>query len=402
MKPRVLIVTKFYYRRGGDCVCALNLERLLQERGHEVAVFAMQYPGNNPSEWSRYWPAEVEFGGTVRDKISAVRRVMGWGDIRASFARILREFKPDVVHLHNIHSYLSPVVGQMARHAGARVVWTLHDYKLICPSYSCLRDGHTCEECFTDKKRVLATRCMKGSLAASAIAYAEALRWNRSRLQAFTHRFICPSQFMAGKMEQAGFDREKLITLCNFMEPEAAERFMCISARGISTSRQPYYCYIGRLSPEKGVETLLNAAAGLPFELRVAGGGPLADELREKYGHCRNIRFLGSLDSKGVVDLLSKARASVLPSEWYENNPLGIIESLCAGTPVVGAEIGGIPELINSDTGVTFPSRDVAALREAILKVWHGGYDHDAIARDSIVRFSSTAYYNRLLDIYTS
>ena len=401
MKPRVLIVNKFYYRRGGDCVCALNLERLLRERGHEVAVFSMDHPENLPSEWSRYWASGVDFSGGAKEKVAAVRRILGQGDIRKSFGRILREFKPDVVHLHNIHSYLSPIVGRMARAAGARVVWTLHDYKLLCPAYACLRNGTVCEECFTDKKRVLATRCMKGSLAASALAYAEALKWNRKTLEKFTHKFICPSSFMARKMSQGGFSEGKLATLCNFIAPEAAEEFLRLSAQGHSGPREAYYCYIGRLSPEKGVGTLLEAAAELPFELRVAGGGPLADELRNRFSHCKNIKFLGHLGGDEIVELLSRARLSVMPSECYENNPLGVIESLCAGTPVVGAEIGGIPELIDNESGVTFPSGSVDELRQAILKAWNGGFDNNAIARQSLVRFSSTAYYTKLMEIYT-
>jgi len=401
MKPRVLLVNKFYYRRGGDCVCVLNLEHALRERGHDVAVFAMQYPENLTSEWNGYWPTQVEFTGDSWDKAAALKRTMGMGDIRKSFRRMLREFKPDVVHLHNIHSYLSPTVGSMAKDAGARVVWTLHDYKLLCPAYTCLRNGRACELCFNDKKQVLATRCMKGSLAASAVAYLEAMRWNRSRLESFTDRFICPSGFMASKMAQGGFDKKKLVTLCNFIAPEAAEKFMRLLANGYPEQREPYYCYIGRLSQEKGIGTLLEAAAELPFELRVAGDGPLNGEARSRFGHCRNIKFLGKLDGKGVADLLAGAKFSVLPSEWYENNPLSVIESLCAGTPVVGACIGGIPELIDPSCGLTFESGNAGGLRDAIFSAWNTRFDHDSIARHALNRFSSTAYYTQLMDIYT-
>lgn len=118
--------------------------------------------------------------------------------------------------------------------------------------------------------------------------------------------------------------------------------------------RGKYYCYVGRLSEEKGVETLLEAATMLQHELRIAGSGPLYGKLKAKYDSWPQITFLGQLDSDGVAKLLGEAACSVLPSEWYENNPLGIIESLCAGTPVVGAEIGGIPELIDDNNGLTF------------------------------------------------
>ena len=178
MAKRILIVNKFYYSRGGDCIYALNLERMLQQHGYEVAVFSMQYPENEDSRYGRYFAPQVDFAGGIGAKIAAVKRILGVGDVVARFKQLLSDFKPDVVHLNNIHSYLSPVVGEIAKKAGCRVVWTLHDYKLLCPSYACLRNGESCELCFTDKSSVLRTRCMKGSLAASAVAYVEAWYWN--------------------------------------------------------------------------------------------------------------------------------------------------------------------------------------------------------------------------------
>ncbi len=397
MKKKILIVSKFYYRRGGDCIYAMNLERLLLDQGHEVAVFAMQFPENEPSRWAEYWPAQVDFGGGLRGKIDAVRRTMGMGDVRDAFARLLADFRPDVVHLNNIHSYLSPVVASMARRAGVRVVWTLHDYKLLCPAYSCLRDGSPCEICFDSKLNVLKTRCMKGSLAASGVALLEAWKWNRRRLQRDTDIFICPSSFMAQKMRQGGFDESGLRHLCNFVAPEMIETYATTPA---TTAPADYYCYIGRLSSEKGVGTLLEAASRLPYRLKVTGDGPLAKELRDRYSGCRNIEFLGRVDASTVHDILSHARFSVMPSECYENNPLGVIESFCAGTPVVGARIGGIPELVTPQRGLTFASGDVNDLVRAISKAWDAPFDRHAIQRTALEEFSPEAYYAHLRSIY--
>lgn len=388
MKKRILIVTKFYYRRGGDCIYALNLERLLTENGHEVAVFAMKFPENEPSQWSEYWPEQIDFSAGPAGKVNAFKRMMGMGDVKAAFARMMRDFRPDVVHLNNIHSYLSPVVAGIARKAGARVVWTLHDYKLICPAYSCLRDGKPCEICFDNKRNVLKTRCMKGSLMASAMAFLEARRWNKGLLQRYTDTFICPSSFMADKMRQGGFNPQKLKHLCNFVAPEM------ISAN--ASSPADYYCYIGRLSEEKGIATLLEAASQLPYKLKIAGGGPMTDELKQKYAGKKNLEFLGQVDASKVRRILSEARFSVIPSECYENNPLSVIESFCAGTPVVGARIGGIPELISHDRGITFTSGDVSDLRRAISEAWQADFDRAAIQRQAHEEFSPDAYYRAL------
>lgn len=398
MKQRVLIVNKFYYRRGGDCVCTLNLEELLKRQGHETAVFAMKYPENLPNRWSEYWPEEVDFGGGAGAKVKALKRTLGMGDVKSKFQALLRDFRPDVVHLNNIHSYLSPVLATLARKAGAKVVWTLHDYKLLCPSYSCLDPrGKVCERCFTGKLPVLTQRCMKGSLAASAVAWIEAMWWHRGGVEKNVDMFVCPSEFMRRKMMQGGWNEKKLTTLCNFVAPEMIDTYRSIKADG---ERGEYYCYVGRLSKEKGVETLLATAAALPYKLKVAGGGPLAEELKVKYDGCGSIEFLGHLNGEEVRTLLSGARFSVMPSEWYENNPLGVIESLCAGTPVVGANIGGIPELVTDGRGETFESGNSRSLAEAIKRQWEAKPDHGVIQKEALGEYSPEAHYRRLMSIY--
>lgn len=160
---KILLANKFYYRRGGDCVHTLNLEQLLKAHGHEVAVFAMDYPENLETQWSKYFPSEVKFKlGT--GMIEALMRPFGTREVQRKFNALLDDFHPDVVHLNNIHSQLSPVIAEMAHERGIKVVWTLHDYKLLCPRYDCLRNGETvCESCFADKHKVLEYKCMKNS-----------------------------------------------------------------------------------------------------------------------------------------------------------------------------------------------------------------------------------------------
>lgn len=376
---------------------AINTAEMLRRAGHEVRVFAMDYPENRPLEGVALDLApEIDFGASGAGKLKAASRCFGAG-VGQSFSRVLREFKPDVVHLHNIHSYLSPRVGELAAKAGARVVWTMHDYKLICPSYSMLRNGRICEDCLSDKGAVLSRRCMKGSLAASVIARAEQIYWSRQRLESFTSAFICPSRFMADMMARGGFDPGKLVTLCN---TAGAEKMHLLSSLS-SAPRQDYWCYVGRLSPEKGVDTLLRAASRFGMELRVAGDGPLSAELRERYAGVPHIKFLGRIDPDAVARLLAGARFSAIPSEWYENNPLGVIESLVAGTPVLGAEIGGIPELIGEGDGLTYPSGDAESLLNALERMAASEWDHAAIAARAAVRFSPDAHLKSLIEIYS-
>lgn len=396
---RVLLVNKFYYPRGGDCIVVLNTQTMLRDNGVEAEVFAMEYPDNLAALYQDRFATEVKFSSGVGNRLQALKRTLGMGDVKHRFNAVLDDFKPDVVHLHNIHSYLSPVVGELAHKRGIRVVWTMHDYKLLCPRYDCLMDGKPCELCFTGSKlNVLTHRCMKDSLPASAVAWLEALKWNRRRLENNTDMFLCPSQFMADNMVSSGFDTRHVKVLNNFIDPIKLKLYQGIDE---GASRDDFYCYVGRLSHEKGIADLLAVASRLPYRLKVAGGGPLADILRSKYGACDNIEFLGMLDAQAVAQLLTHARLNVVPSQWYENNPLSVIESLCAGTPVAGAQIGGIPELINNDNGITFPPFDQAAMERAITMSMSREWDYDEIARLAKQRFSPENHLGILLkDVY--
>ena len=178
---KILLANKFYYRRGGDCIYTLNLELLLREYGHEVAIFSMDYPDNLETPWRKYFPSEVKFKPGL-GMLEAFLRPLGTNEVKRKFCALLDEFKPDVVHLNNIHTQLSPIIAELAHERGIKVVWTLHDLKLLCPRYDCLRNGKiACEECFMDKRKVLEYKCMKNSIVASFLAYKEAVSWNRER-----------------------------------------------------------------------------------------------------------------------------------------------------------------------------------------------------------------------------
>lgn len=389
---KIVLVNKFYYHRGGDCIYMLNLEQLLKDHGHEVAVFAMQHPENLDTQWNRYFPSEVKFKPGP-GMIEAFMRPFGTGEVKKKFTALLDDFQPDVVHLNNIHSQLSPIIAELAHQRGIRVVWTLHDYKLLCPRYDCLRNGEeVCEACFTDKHKVLEYKCMKNSKMASFLSYREAMKWTRERLEACTDMFIGPSQFMCDKMKQGGFDTKKQVVLCNFIDAAKCKR------EGYA-EREDYYCFIGRLSHEKGVKTLIEAANMLPdYKLVVIGGGPLENELKAQAG--KHIEFVGFKRWDEIKQLVGKARFAVIPSEWYENNPLSVIEAECLGTPVLGAAIGGIPKLISSESGMTFESRNVNDLKVKIEAMFTRPFDYAAIATVSQKRYDAEHYYNEIIKIY--
>lgn len=382
---KILLCNKFYYRRGGDCIVAMGQEELLKLHGHNVAVFSMDYPENAESLWKSYWPSKMS-------KLKAFTRPFGDREVKQKFSQLLDDFKPDVVHLHNIHTQLSPVIAKIAHERGFRLVWTLHDTKLVCPCYTCMRDGHWCEECFHDKKSVIKHKCMPGGYIGSAIGYLEAKKWNKEKLQEYTDLFLPPSQFMMDTVVRGGYDARKFRVLCNFIDVEKVKN-PCFK-------KKDYYVYLGRINEVKGIRTLCKAAEALPYKLIVVGGGELLAEMQEQY-KTSDIEFKGQMEWNDFRPIIEGAKFMVIPSEWSENNPLTVIESQSLGTPVLGARIGGIPELIEeSVTGMTFESGNVEDLKEKIELMWNASFNYKVIAENAVKWYSCEIYYEQLMKYY--
>lgn len=388
---KILLCNKFYYRRGGDCIYTMNLEQLLKSHGHEVAIFSQQYPLNETSPWSRYWPTEFKMKPSL-NMLDSLLRPFGLGSVQKCFKALLDDFQPDVVHLNNIHTQLSPILAEMAHERGIRVVWTIHDSKLVCPCYTCMRDGKWCEECFTDKRAVMRHKCMTGGTLGSYIGYLEAKKWTAERLQKCVDTFICPSKFLAETMIKGGFDKDKIQVLNNFIQEERINNPIF--------NKSDYYLYVGRVNQVKGLRTLCAAASQLPYKLIIVGDGDLKQELQEEYKTKDQIEWKGQLQWNEIRPLLEGARFLVLPSEWLENNPLSVIESLTLGTPVLGADIGGIPELINDNNGCIFSSGNQDHLKESIKAMWSNNFDYQRISDEAIQKFADFSYYKSILNLY--
>lgn len=392
---KILIVSKFLYARGGAETYAINLGEMLKMHNHEVRFFSMSYPENINVDENEYFAKEVSFfQPSLNAKLKAALRVFGIG-VRQNYEKLLNDFQPDIVHLNNIHSYLSPIVAELAHKKGIKVIWTVHDYKLICPAYSCLCHGEPCEACIENNKfSVISRKCMKDSLFASLLAWGEIMYWNKNRLSKWTDAFICPSNFMAQKMIKGGYPADKLHTIYNFIDIKKAKLIA-----ELSEEEEIAYVYLGRLSEEKGIEELLKVANQLPYTLYIAGKGPLKEMLTQKYASDK-IRFVGHLSDIEIIKLFKRVKFSVIPSIWYENNPLSVIESLCCGTPVLGRNIGGIPELLKISTCNRQFSRN-EELSIAITDMFSTctQIDRNEISTIACKYFSTKQYYQQWLEI---
>jgi glycosyltransferase involved in cell wall biosynthesis len=386
---KILLVNKFHYLRGGDCVHSMGLEKLLRDAGHEVAFFASDHPQNVASEWQNYWVSEF-----TKKKIL---RPFGDSETKRKFIRLLNDFKPDVVHLHNVHTQISPVVAELAHERGIHVVWTLHDYKLVCPDYLCYTHGKPCEKCIAgDKSFCRKNKCMKGSILQSLVAQQEAECWRRERLEVCVDAFICPSEFMKRMMVQGGFEEKKLHVMHNFVDGETLNPVQSLNPENPDSD---HYAFVGRLSEEKGIRTLLWVAAKLKYKLKVLGAGPLEGELKTQYAEYPQIEFLGHCEREAVMREMAGAKFTVVPSEWYENNPISVIESLCLGTPVLGANMGGIPELVAPGVnGELFEAGDGEGLKMKITEMFgkEYGFEGKLVAE----KFNPGEYLEWVLGVY--
>lgn len=229
---------------------------------------------------------------------------------------------------------------------------------------------------------------------ASISAYLEAEVWNQKILERYTDTFISPSQFLKSKMIAGGFHGDKIEVLSNFFSQQKDLP---------AVQKGDYYCYVGRLSYEKGIDSLIRAAQQLPYPLKIAGGGERLEEYQTLFQNS-HIEFLGHLPNDKVLQLIRQARFSVVPSVCYDNNPFSIIESLCMGTPVIGSDIGGIPELIQPEkNGFLFPPHNTEILKEQISKAFTtfvNPFDFNTLANDARTRFDSERHYAELMRIY--
>ena len=362
---RVLHVNKYLYRRGGAESYMQALASLQRDAGHEVAFFGMDHPDNEPQVYERHFPPYLELEPpppSLGGKVGGFGRMVWSTSARRGIEAVVADFRPDVVHLHNTYHHLSPsILGPLARRR-IPAVMTLHDYKLACPTYRFLDKGEVCQAClgghFTQAVR---RRCKDGSLASSAAMAAELAIHTALRAYRHVQLFVCPSRFMAGRMAAAGVFPDRLRWVPHFVLPTPE--------RGVETPDSVVFA--GRLSPEKGVDTVIEAIGRIDARVRldVAGDGPdrrRLEGLAARAGE-RRVRFLGRVDAATVDSLVTDAVAVALPSRWYENQPLIVLEAFARGVPVVASDLGGTPELVRHGTdGFLVPPDDPAALASAL------------------------------------
>lgn len=398
---RILLVNKYYYLRSGTERYLLNLKRLLEAHGHTVEVFAMQHPRNLPATYARDFAPYIDYRQSPSAYIRAAIRVIWSPHAARQITRVLDNFSPDIVHLFNIYHHLSPSILIPIAQRGFPVVQTLNDYKLICPNYLLYTRDTPCIHCRNGCYfQAVRHRCLHGSLSWSVLAAVEmTLHKARHVYERHVATFIAPSTFVRIMVQAFGVSADQLHHVPYFFFPQD---FAASQADG------GYCTYVGRLSHEKGLPTLVRAMRRAPqVQLLIVGEGPVRAPLEKlvEQEKLDNVRFSGYLSGQALERALSQARFTILPSEWYEVFGQSILESFAVGKPVVAARIGGIPELIDEGVdGLLFTPGAEDELAACLRRLWDDPVGTRQMGlngrRKVLAQYTPENHYRQLYPLY--
>ncbi|MFI3189582.1 hypothetical protein BCS42_05785 [Crenothrix sp. D3] len=397
----ILSINKFYWQKGGAETVFLGEKALLEQHKHQVVPFSMQSSHNLPSEYAEYFVTENDYSnpGSLGNQIRMGINIIYSFEARQKIEQMLNVYHPDIAHVHNLYHQISPSVFAPLKKRNIPIVLTLHDLKLLCPAYSSLKENKICEKCYGQKfYHCTLNKCTKDSYSKSLINTIEMYLHHGLGFFKNVDRFIAVSHFYRNKLIANGFSEQQVCYLPNFIEP---------ANYPLSFENNGSIVYFGRLSPEKGVGTLLKAAEYCPdSKFIIVGTGPMEQQLKQDAQLLKNVEFVGFQSGQALLDLIKNALCTVLPSICYENCPLSILESQAMGKPVIGSRIGGIPELIDEGKdGLTFEigNAEDLANKIAILKNYTAQQLKEMVyyARNKIEqRFSSAQHYEKLMQIY--
>lgn len=414
-KLTVLHVNKFHYLKGGSEVVYFQTANVLAEHGHRNVFFSMQHPENQPTEASDLFVPYIDFNNleNIGKSFAGALRILYYFKSKQLLTKLLDRYNVDIAHLHNVHHQISPSILHVLKKRGIPIVMTLHDYKMVCASYNLLVEERPCEVCVRGNYyKAITYKCVKDSHYKSFLAAIEMyLHHKIMDIYDNVDVFIAPSLFLKNKLIEMGF-KKKIAYLPNFIN---SERFNILDL-SINDSKkdEKTFIYFGRLTHGKGLVTLLEAANlwlqnddSANVVVKIIGDGILKDELQEivKTTMIHNVRFLGYMKREELFREIKKSIAVVIPSEWYENNPMAVIEAFALGKPVIGSRIAGIPELVKDDyTGLTFQTKNAFDLYLKMKFVIENPDKTKLMGQNArsfvLQELNSEKYYEKLIAIY--
>jgi len=402
----ILIIHRFFHIQGGGERYVFELSRLLKKMGHNVAFFSMHDKNNQKSPWNKYFVSNVSIMSTdLVSRFRLIGRMTYSFEAKRKLSKLIKEFRPDIAHIHNYNVYLSPSILHTLKHYGIPAVQTVHDYHLIAPTRGSLfHNGKICEITKKNKYyRAIFHKCIGGSIMASFIFTVVFYLHKLFNFEEYITTYIAPSHFMKKKLVEYGLSGKKIKYLPIFSSQYA------MTTVTKKKFEKKYILYFGRLSPEKGLETLIKAMDNLPnIPLKIVGTGraKYLQSLKSLAKRSRNIEFVGFKKWKDLKKIIMSAYFCILPSVWYENSPYSAIESFSLGKPVIASKIGGIPEIVkHKQTGLLFDTKNKNDLYINIKNLWSNDNLYFQLSKNSgyiIKENDSSKHYDNLILIYKS
>ena len=399
---KILMANKFFYIKGGSETYYFALKRLLESKGHEVIDFSMKDDKNLKSDYSDYFVEGVDYNGKMSKsaQLKAARNIIYSKEAKKKFERLVKDTGPDLVHLNIFQHQLSPSILDICKKYDLPTVYTAHDLKMLCLNYVMMTHGEICEKCKGGNYiNCLKNKCVKDSSAKSLINVVEGYfhKWRKSYYD--IDDIITTSNFYREKFIDFGVNPERVTHIPNFLDKEKP-------SVNKTDDSEKYFLYFGRLSREKGIMTLVKAVKDTDRLLYIVGSGPCREEIENyiKGDKIDNVKLLGFKSGQELTDIVGNAKAVILPSEWYENGPYSAIESLQLSRPIIGSDIGGIPELIDGN-GYSFAKGNIDELKDILLNFPEPGSEEYAMLckRSEAMfneRYTSGYHYEKLMNIY--
>ena len=359
---KILMVNKFLYSRGGCETYMLKLAEELKAKGHEIQYFGMQDENNTVVNEKGLYTTNMDFHSKGLSRFLYPFKIIYSTEAYRKISKVLDDFKPDIVHMNNINFQLTPSIIYAVSKRNIPLVQTVHDYQMICPNHLLydFEESKPCERCINgSKSNCFKHNCIHGSKAKSLIGTIEANLYSWLKTYKKVDMYVCPSYFLESKLlEASDIYKGKTFTIHNFIEKKPIPEMI--------SGEKPYIAFASRLSKEKGIDILAKAAKLLPeYTFAIAGMGP--DD--EVLNNIPNIERKGFLSGDELISFIANSRVMILPSVWYENCPLNILETHSFGVPVITMNSGGMAELVeDGKTGVLVNEPTPEAIAEAIKK----------------------------------
>lgn len=359
------MVNKFFYKKGGSETYYFSLKQLLEQNGIEVIDFSMKDDKNFPSKTSEFFVENIDYNHfeSIWNSIKIGCKVIYSFEAKRKIEKLIKKEKPDIVHLHMFQHQISLSILDVFKKYNIPVVYTAHELKMICPNYLMLSNNKVCEKCRGHQYyHCLFSKCIKNSYLKSMIAMIEAYLHYFKKSYFLIDTIIVPSKFYYQKFIEFGVTKDRLHFLPNFLPNKDDKQVL---------SKGDYYLYFGRISLEKGLKILINAFKTFNGKLLIAGTGPMLEQYKTmvKENKQKNVVFLGHCDKERLKNIIQGSKCIIIPSEWYENCPYSAIETLELGKPIIGANIGGIPEFIEEGkNGFIFESGNLKSLEKCLQR----------------------------------